>query len=91
MTIPDHSDCEQALVDLVAELTEIARPPAHTDPTALRRVNAAFGRVRDAAPDTYRSNRSLLGFHAETDYFASDGEPSAQLPLFSSGTESAAR
>jgi len=71
MTTPDEiGPGERALADLVAELTEIARPPAHCDPVVLGRLNTAFGRVRDLAPDVHRSDPSISGFHFETDYFA---------------------
>jgi hypothetical protein len=91
MTGTGQDDCCRALSDLVAELTGMANRPAHTDPHILGRVNNAFGRVRDNAPDAYRSDRRLAGFHAETEYFATDGDPLDQLDLFessgNSGTE----
>ena len=84
MTTGDDSCC-RALADLVAELTGMARHPAHTDPVQLGRVRDAFGRVRDEAPDAYRSHPGFGTFHAETEYFASDGDPMDQLPLFNGG------
>lgn len=63
---------EQALAQLVSELASIARPPAHLDRDTLGRLNNAFGRVRDEAPEAYGSQRSIASFHFETDYFADD-------------------
>ena len=75
---------ERALADLVAELTGIARSPAYCDPSVLDRLNTAFGRVRDHAPEVYRSDRSIVQFHFETDYFADDGDVD-QAGLFDLG------
>lgn len=72
---------ETALADLVVELTGIATPPAFVDPADLDRVNTAFARVRDHAPDAYRADPSLAGFHFQADYFANPADPN-QPALF---------
>lgn len=81
MTGPEDSTGEQALGDLLAELTGIARRPAHCDPATLGRLNTAFGRVRDHAPVVYGSDPSVSAFHFETDYFASPDDVD-QMVLF---------
>ncbi len=70
MTAPDETAGERALSELLAELTGIARRPAHCDPAVLDRLNTAFGRVSDHAPAVYGSDPSVVAFHFETDYFA---------------------
>ena len=77
----------QALTELVSELAGVVRQPAFVDPGVLGRLDSAFGRVRDYAPDAYRSDRAIERLHFETSYFSSDPDDTGQVPLFESGSD----
>ena len=68
----DDGGAERALADLVSELAGVAQSPAFVDPVVLGRLDSAFGRVRDLAPDVYGSDRSIERLHFEASYFSSE-------------------
>lgn len=77
------SDREEALAELIGELAGVVQAPQFVDPVRLDRLNSAFGRVRDVAPDVYRSDRSIPSLHFGVDYFASPDHVDVEsLPLF---------
>ena len=73
---------ERALADLVSELAGVAQSPAFVDPVVLGRLDSAFGRVRDLAPDAYGSDRAIQELHFEASYFSSEAAITDQGSLF---------